>query len=177
MTKRQQITVREIADIIRRPHEEMATVVDRIRGWADVGLLKVQGDQFPGTGKKRLYGPGVILDAVILTALTDAGLAAVRVGHFAASSGMTVLGFGRLGACELLDPAKPEQPIFLIIAGPGPSPWNVMISDGETKLNQLPANESYSIILNLNDYFRPLRGIVTAVMEHGRVKIQLATKE
>src|SRR5258705_8737879 len=121
MAKEQQLTVRKIAELIRRPHEDVGTVVDRIRGWADVGLLKVEGDQFPGTGKKRLYSPAAIVDALVMTALTDAGLAAIRVGHFAAADGMTVLGFGRQGACRVLDPAKPEQPAFLIIAGPKPS--------------------------------------------------------
>jgi hypothetical protein len=51
-----------------------------------------------------------------------------------------------------------------------------MLSYGETTLNQLPPNESYSIILRLNDYFRPLKGLVTAVLEHGFVKIELCRK-
>jgi hypothetical protein len=170
------LTVRQIAEMIQRPREELITVIDRIRGWSDVGLLKVSGAKTPGTGNKRLYEPSAIIDAVVMTALTDAGLAAIRVGQFAAANGMTVLGFGRLGACEVLDPAKSEQPAFLIISGPKPSPWNVMLSYGETKLNQLPPNEPYSIIVKLNDYFRPLMGIVTAVSEHGHVKIQLADK-
>jgi hypothetical protein len=73
-------SVRQIADCVRRPHEDMGTVVDRIRGWSDVGLIEVLGSKFPGTGSRRRYGAGAIIDAVILTALTDAGLAAVRVG-------------------------------------------------------------------------------------------------
>jgi hypothetical protein len=81
-----------------------------------------------------------------------------------------------MGACEILDPAKDEQPAFLIISGPKPSPWNVMLSNGQTTLNSLTPNEPYSIIVRLNDYFRPLRGIVTAVSEHGFVKIELVAK-
>src|ERR1700686_2448265 len=106
----QDFSVREIADRVRRPHEEMGTVVDRIRGWSDVGLIPVLGSKFPGTGSRRSYGPEAIIDAVILTALTDAGLAAVRVASFVADNGQTVLSFGRLGACEVLDPKKKGRP-------------------------------------------------------------------
>jgi hypothetical protein len=173
MAKQQQLTVRAIAQLIQRPREELITVIDRIRGWTDAGLLTVSGTKSPGTGNKRLYEPATIIDALVMTALTDVGLPAIRVAHFAAADGKTVLGFGRQAAGEVLDPAKNERPVFLIIAGPKPSPWNVMLSYGETKLNQLPPNEAYSIVLRLNDYFRPLRGIVAAVLEHGYPKIQL----
>jgi hypothetical protein len=173
VAEQQQLTVRKIAELIRRPHEEMGTVVDRIRGWADFGLLEVTGDKHPGTGKKRVYEPAAILDAMVLTALTDAGLAAVRVGHFAAADGKTVLGFGRTGACRVLDPEKNVRPAFLVIAGPAPSPWTVFISEGKTTLNQLPPSAPWSIVLNLAEYFRPLRGIVSAVEDHGFVKVEL----
>jgi hypothetical protein len=176
VAKQQQLTVREIAELIQRPREELMTVIDRIRGWTDVGLLRVAGTKSPGTGVKRLYEPASIIDAVVMTALTDVGLAAIRVGRIAGSEGKNVFGFGRMGACDILDPAKNERPVFLIISGPKPSPWNVALSNGETTLNQLPPNESYSIIIRLNDYFRPLRGIVTAVLEHGFVKIELVSK-
>jgi hypothetical protein len=172
----QGFSVREIADRVRRPHEDMGTVVDRIRGWSDVGLIGVLGSKFPGTGSRRQYGPEAIIDAVILTALTDAGLAAVRVGHFVSDDGQTVLSFGRLGACEVLDPRKKGRPTFLVICGPAPSPVTVFLSYGETKLNQLPPGAPWSIILNLTEYFRPLRGIVTAVLERGSVKIELLSE-
>ena len=170
-------SVREIADRVRRPHEEMGTVVDRIRGWSDVGLIEVLGSKFPGTGSRRSYGPEAIIDAVILTALTDAGLAAVRVASFVSDKGQTVLSFGRQGACEVLDPRKKGRPTFLVICGPAPSPSTVFISYGETKLTQLPPGAPWTIILNLTEYFRPLRGVVNAVLEGGPVKIWLTKKE
>jgi hypothetical protein len=174
VAKQQQLTVRKIAELIRRPHEEMGTVVDRIRGWADFGLLKVTGDKHPGTGKKRLYEPAAILGAMVLTALTDVGLAAVRVGHFANDDGRTVLQFGLEGACQVLDPGQHVRPAFLVIAGPSPSPFTVFVSYGETKLNQLPPSAPWSIVLNLAEYFRPLRGIVTAVQDgRGFVKVEM----
>jgi hypothetical protein len=172
----QTLSVRDIADRVRRPHEEMMTVVDRIRGWTDVGLIGVLGSKFPGTGSRRRYVAEAIIDAVVLTALTDAGLAAVRVASFVSDKGQTVLSFGRFGACEVLDPKKKGRPTFLLISGPAPSPTTVMISYGETKLNQLSSGAPWSIILNLTEYFRPLRGIVNAVLERGTVKIELVSE-
>jgi hypothetical protein len=153
----------------------MTTVIDRIRGWADFGLLKISGQKHPGTGKKRLYEPAAIIDSMIMTALTDAGLAAVRVGHFADASGKLVLGFGRMAACEVLNPGKPIGEAFLTISGPTPGPYSVAVSGGKTTLNQLVGapNVPWSIVLNLTYYFKPLRGIVSAVLEHGTPKIDL----
>jgi hypothetical protein len=172
----QTLSVRDIANRVRRPHEEMMTVVDRIRGWSDVGLIEVWGSKFPGTGSRRSYGPEAIIDAVILTALTDMGLAAVRVASFVTDSGATVLSFGRLGACEVLDPKKKGRQTFLVLCGPAPSPFTVFLSYGETKLSQLSPGAPWTIILNLTEYFRPLRGIVNAVND-GIVKIWLTEKE
>src|SRR5258707_871394 len=101
----------------------------------------------------------------------------VPVGYFVTDKGATVLSFGRLGACEILDARKKGRPTFLVICGPAPSPSTVFISYGETKLNQLPPGAPWSIVLNLTEYFRPLRGIVTAVLERGTVKIELASRK
>jgi hypothetical protein len=168
------LAVRQIAELIQRPREDLITVVDRIRGWTDVGLLKVAGARSPGTGRKRMYEPSAIIDALVMTALTDVGLAAIRV---AAAADMIVLGFGRQGACDILDPAKPERPgVFLVTSGPVPNPWRVSLAYNDTKLGALAPNEPYSIIIKLNDYFRPLQGKVTAVWEHGGANIDLAAR-
>jgi hypothetical protein len=171
------LTVRQIAELIQRPREQLITVIDRIRAWSDLGLLKVVGSKTPGTGNKRLYEPPAIIDAAVMTALTDAGLAAVRVGKIAAADGRTVLGFGRLGACEILDPSKSERAVFLVMSGPKVSPWSVHLAYEEMRLGALTPNEPYSIIWRLNDYFRPLRGIVSVVDERGTPKIDLIAKE
>jgi hypothetical protein len=175
VAKSQHLTVRQIAELIRRQNEEMGTVVDRIRGWADFGLLKVSGQKHPGTGKKRLYEPAAIIDSMVMTALTDAGLAAVRVGHFADASGKLVLGHGRMAACEVLNPGKPIGPAFLFISGPTPGPYSIALPNGNTTVDQIVGmpDVPWSIILNLTHYFKPLRGIVSAVVEHGTPKIDL----
>ena len=92
---------------------------------------------------------------------------------------MTVLGFGRMGACEVLDPRKPISPAFLTISGPTVGPYSVVLANGDFTLDKLiGASEApWSIILNLVQYFKPLRGTVSAVSEHGFVKIELSKKE
>ena len=173
------ITVRAIADIIRRPHEEMGTVVDRIRGWADVGLLKVVGDRFPGTGKRRVYEAGAIVDALVLTGLVDAGLAAVRAGHFQGARGLDVLGFGRMGASEILNPSKQDKKMqFLIIQGQPTGQPAVALADENTPLLQRSAKHAqWLIILNLTELFRPLQGIVSVVSDHGFIQVELVQKK
>lgn len=179
MAKQQQLTVREIAELIRRDHEEMTTVIDRIRGWADFGLLKISGQKHPGTGKKRLYQPAAIIDSLVLTALTDAGLAAVRVGHFADAGGSLVLAAGRSAAAKVLDPSKPIEAAFLFISGPTLGPYSIAVANEKTTLYQIVGGPEapWSIILNLTRYFKRLRGIVSAIEEHGTIKIDLIAKE
>jgi hypothetical protein len=189
----QALSVRGIADRVRRPHEEMGTVVDRIRGWSDVGLIKVAGTKFPGTGRKRRYGPEAIIDALILTALTDAGLAAVRVGHFQGVDGQTVLGFGRMGAAAVFDPKNARTKIYLVIAGSPrasahttylafatPERTEIDLSDlskpapvpaRTTEDVRLPPDAIWSVVLHLNEVFRSLRGVVSATLKDGFVKV------
>jgi hypothetical protein len=79
----QTLTVREIAQRIRRYSEDTTSVVDRLRGWTDAGLLEVVKDsnQNPGTGRPRLYPEIAVIDAVILTAFVEAGLSVMRYGR------------------------------------------------------------------------------------------------
>ena len=67
-----EITVREIAAKLQQPGEDIAKVVDRIRNWTDIGLLKTIGPKKPGTGKHRLYPEDALADALILSILADA---------------------------------------------------------------------------------------------------------
>jgi hypothetical protein len=172
-----QFNAREIADRIRRPHETTKTVIDRIRSWADYGLLQPAGEKHPGTGKKRRYGPETIIDAIVLTALTDCGLAAVRVGHFAGADGATLLAYGRRGACEVLDPDKlPGGMTSLVISGSSTPdhPATVILNLG--KVAGAPF-APWSIAVNLYEYLVPLRGKVSAVEEDGVVKIDLIQED
>jgi len=78
------ITVREIAERIRRPGEDLIKVVDRLRNWTDEDLLTPMGEKNPGTGKRRLYPKSAIVDALVLSVLTDAvGMHAVTGRSFA----------------------------------------------------------------------------------------------
>jgi hypothetical protein len=73
------ITVREIAEKVRRIDEDVAKVVDRIRNWTDEGLLTPKGRKNPGTGKHRVYPASSLADALVLSILTDAvGMQAVK---------------------------------------------------------------------------------------------------
>jgi hypothetical protein len=171
----QDVSVREIAECIKRPHEALNTVVDRIRGWSDVGLIEVLGSKFPGTGSKRRYAASAFLDAAVLTGLTDAGLAAVRAGQFQGARGQTVLSFGRLGAVSVFNPGtrvgtddvfNPNERVYLVIGGsPTASDQIICVAYGLEQVALPPQN--WLIILNLNQIFEPLRGIVTATYNKG----------
>jgi hypothetical protein len=184
VAEQQQFNVREIADRIQRQHETTKTVIDRIRSWADYGLLEPVGDKHPGTGKKRRYGPATVVDAVVLTALTDLGLAAVRVGHFKGKDGQALLQIGRDGAFKVLTSDDSDEAAhFLIVVPPPPGsseatsiavstriaphePTDKLGIVGRPRPNVLiPPKAQGAIVLNLTDYFRPLRKVLTAHLD------------
>src|SRR5260370_26295404 len=75
------LTVSEIAERIRRPHEDMRAAGDRIRNWTREGLLEPVGDKHPGTGKVRKYPQSALMEAAFLQVITDCtGVAAVAAG-------------------------------------------------------------------------------------------------
>jgi hypothetical protein len=189
-------TVREIASLIRRHHEELDTVVERIRAWTDLGLVKASGRKSPGTGRKRRYEAAAAVDALILTALTDAGLAAVRTGNFKGVDGQTVMQLGRSGAAAVFDPARAGQKIYLVIAGsPAASIHTTCVAYSgygqpvATEIDpskilpaavltpehvMVPPDATWSVVLHLNEIFRSLKGVVTAALEkeRGFVKVE-----
>lgn len=65
------VTVKSIALGIRRPHEELQDVINRVRNWAKEGLLKPVGDKSPGTGKSLQYPESAIGIARALSMLAD----------------------------------------------------------------------------------------------------------
>jgi hypothetical protein len=74
----QTFTVSEIAERIRRPHEDMRAAGDRIRNWTREGLLIPEGEKNPGTGKVRRYPAAALMEAAFLQVITDCtGVAAV----------------------------------------------------------------------------------------------------
>jgi hypothetical protein len=190
------LTNADIASRIRRPWEDMTTITDRIRNWTKDGALAFRGKKHPGTGSKRRYGPEAILDAVILTALTDAGLAAVRVGQFQGVDGQTVLGFGRMGAAAVFDPARANEKVYLVIAGSPkasahttylayaapeklpeidlskPTPLQSPASTRTTEHVLVPPDATWSVVLHLNKIFEGLRSVITVINEGGVVKVE-----
>jgi hypothetical protein len=197
------LTNADIASRIRRPWEDMTTIVDRIKNWTKDGALAFRGKKHPGTGSKRRYDPEAIIDAVILTALTDAGLAGVRVGQFQGVDGQTVLCWGRMGAAAVFDPAHApgralaaNEKVYLVIAGSPrasvhsiylayaapeklpeidlskPTPLQSPASTRTTEHVLVPPGASWSVVLHLNEIFRSLRGVITATLEGGVVKVE-----
>jgi hypothetical protein len=76
------LTVRDIAQRVQRPGEELRTAVDRVRNWTKEGLLKPVGDIHPGTGRKKQYSEKAAIRALILQAISDAtGGRAVYLAH------------------------------------------------------------------------------------------------
>jgi hypothetical protein len=76
------LTVRDIAQRVQRPGEELRTAVDRVRNWTKEGLLRPVGDIHPGTGRKKQYSEKAAIRAMILQAISDAtGGRAVYLAH------------------------------------------------------------------------------------------------
>ena len=148
-------TVRDVADLIRRPDADLAMVIDRLRHWTAAGLLTAAGDPNPGTGRKRTYDEAAIYDAAILNALADIGLPIGKQRYF-----MTVLDLAEQARRWWAQ--KPRGGIVLEVADFGdPDPDGgthaVFLHDGTKKghLGNLihPRAES-SIILNISRLFR-----------------------
>lgn len=74
-------TVREIAGRIRRPDETLSAVIDRLRNWTKEGLLETAGAKNPGTGRRRHYPEDALVDALVLTTLSDMGIPSVEASQ------------------------------------------------------------------------------------------------
>jgi hypothetical protein len=73
-------TVSDIAEIIKRPEEDLRDAITRVRNWTKERLLRPEGELNPGTGRARLYSAAAVESAVLLQFLTDAaGMKAVAV--------------------------------------------------------------------------------------------------
>jgi hypothetical protein len=172
--KKPQMNVREIADFVRRPHETTKTVIDRIRSWADYGILRPVGEKHPGTGKKRRYGPETIVDATLLTAITDLGLAAVRVGHFSGDDS-SIIDLCRTAALTVLGGNEQRDTDWMLIISP-PSPetgrssarFDYEVGRPSTERDHwidvpMPSILEGAIVLNLTKIFKPLRSILEVI--------------
>lgn len=77
----QKITVKDIAERVRRPGEQLQTAIDRVRNWTKEGFLSVVGDKNPGIGRARKYSKNALLEAALLDMLSDAGMTAAGTAH------------------------------------------------------------------------------------------------
>ncbi len=154
----------------------------------------------PGTGRSRFYEPAVFIDATVLTSLSDAGVTLANIEKFK-SGDQTIFHLARLAACQVGDAEKQGYILHLVIFGriPGSAEWTgtyVFHATSKSSLDQkkhlseddlskpvemyrtadhvyLQHTAQWSIVLNLNEIFRPLARILTATNVDGFVKVEL----
>jgi DNA-binding transcriptional MerR regulator len=178
------LTVGEVARRIQGPDEDFAVVVDRLRNWTKEGLLKPIGDKNPGTGRARRYSEGSVIDALVLSTLTEAlNIPAVEVAKMRDAEKKTVLQLARMAAERFDEIERAGGWCWLAVhrrwpherLRPGVSPFTVILY--ETKNIYAPAEpgkaarlersfeaidipnwSTASVVLNLTPLFRHLRG-------------------
>ena len=113
-------TVRELAEVVRRPDEEITAVVDRLRNWTKEGLLTHLGPKNPGTGRHRKYSQAGLIEAAVLTALAEVGLPAVRGAAIRGTTkgglAMTALKLARHAFQDIDDKYRNGFWVYLIVA-------------------------------------------------------------
>jgi DNA-binding transcriptional MerR regulator len=106
------LTVREIAERIREPGEDLTAVVDRLRNYTKEGLLKPAGSRHPGTGRRRRYPERAVIDAAILSKLSQRfGIPASRVPYFGKALDLAVK-----ASSQVKEQAKRGYLIYLVVA-------------------------------------------------------------
>jgi hypothetical protein len=150
-------TVQEIARRIQRPFENLNTVVDRIRGWGDLGLIDVLGDKHPGTGRKRTYATSALIDALTFTALTDAGLPVLRTGSWGQAS-TNVRGLSRRAAVSIFAQGSAET-FYLVIGGRSskttpPTIYAVELHTSVEPIGWLAKDADWTVVINLSNLFK-----------------------
>jgi hypothetical protein len=141
------ITVGKIAEKMSRPGENLTNVVDRIRNWTDAGLLTPTGEKNRGTGKRRIYPRSALVEALILSVLTDAvGMTAIR--------GASFVRLFRIAKAELLAKTGPG-PRFLTIglSRDGRAEIGTSSTEGVAGLVAASEHESHVVIdlLKINE--------------------------
>jgi len=109
------LTVRDVAERVRRPDEDIDAVMFRLKNWTKEGLLRPHGKRSPGTGVPHSYTQEAVTDALLLTALGDWGIPAVRSAALRdAKLARTLFLFGRLAVA-----AARKQPGKVVWLGMG----------------------------------------------------------
>jgi hypothetical protein len=77
------LSVKDVAERVKRPGEELQTAIDRLRNWTDEGLISQIGEKHPGKGRARRYGRDTLLEAALLEVLTSAiGIPAAQAAPY-----------------------------------------------------------------------------------------------
>jgi hypothetical protein len=63
-------TVKELAQRIMLPDQDLSAVIERLRNWTKEGLLKPIGPKAIGSGRRRHYPWRAVFDAAVLNNLT-----------------------------------------------------------------------------------------------------------
>lgn len=71
-----------LASRIQRPGEQLQTAIDRVRNWTKEGLLTLEGEKNPGTGRSRKYAEDALLEASLLDVLSDFGMPVSRLAPY-----------------------------------------------------------------------------------------------
>jgi hypothetical protein len=175
-------SVREVAKRIQRG-EPLESVISRLRNWSKTGLLRPTGEKNPGTGRQRRYTEGAVIDALVLSTLTETlNIPAVEVAKVRNEERKTVLQLARLAAERFDEVERTSGWSWLAvhrrwpyeILRPGASPFTAQLY--ETKNIYAPAEpgktprlersfeaidipnwSTASIVINLTPLFRHLR--------------------
>jgi hypothetical protein len=72
--KQVSLGINQLAALVAREGDDEKLIVERLKYWTVLGLLPLEGDQNPGTGRARKYGWDALVNARILNALGDYGI-------------------------------------------------------------------------------------------------------
>jgi DNA-binding transcriptional MerR regulator len=106
-----EITVKELAERIRRPDEPLHAVIRRVRDWTRQGLLNPAGKRNPGTGHHRRYDEPAAMNALALSALTRLGIDAGRSGKLKTRE-EAFFQLARMGLSQAAE--APDRIIYLV---------------------------------------------------------------
>jgi hypothetical protein len=143
-------TVRDIAERVRRPNEDLTAVVDRLRNWTKEGILTHLGPKNPG--RHRRYGQEGLIEAAVLSALADVGLPAVRGASFGGPA-RTALKLAKHAALDIDDKYRAGVTVYLIATRhSSKNPLVLLQEQREPLVVEIPDAEA-AIVINLTRIF------------------------
>jgi hypothetical protein len=175
------LTVRDIAKRIRQPGEALDPIVERLRNWTDVGILETGDEKNPGIGRRRHYTEAAVVDAFILSELTEWGIPAVHIANMHAKQADTgkalpVLRLARMAFEQVEARERAGEWCWLSVSRTrdkklGPTailhftrdiydpPQSRRIADRKRSFEDLgiPNWSPSSVVLNLTEMFKQLR--------------------